>query len=189
MPDATSINGADLVVDRSSELGLDEAFDLFSRSTLPPCSVPRDVFDLYLFYELIPSREFQGRTVVRLVDLEAFLACHPSGVRRAPRSDDVPLTLRVAFDAYVQIDPSPISLPEFRELVRLGIIDGSYASDVPRAPLLGVSRMAVVSFLAARHRAREREQERHRHDAEREAIRVLSDKMTEMLRAKQTEKR
>lgn len=161
----------------NDELDVEAAFRYFEENTTPPWCVSRSVFDLSLIYELLPSTKIGERRRVSRAAIDDFLARHPSGVRRDDASsehDDL-LSMREAFAEYVEVDPHPVSLATFRELVRAGVILAVYTSNAPQAPLLGVRRHEVMAFLAARQRMAERDEEQSR-------VNDISDRMSELLR-------
>jgi hypothetical protein len=169
----------------ADELDVDAAFLYFEEGTSPPWSVPRSIFDLYLLYETLPSRKLEGRRYLRRPHLDAFLVRHPSGLFRALDEDDSALlSMRDAFCEYSQIDPQPVQFSAFRELVHAGILQAVYTSDAPGAPLVGIRRMALMAFLAARQRMAERRVEEARQEEEREGAKKISKMMTELLDAR-----
>jgi hypothetical protein len=171
---------------RRDELEIDDAFRYFEDRTSPPWAVSRETFDLYLLYEILPSRREGQRRVVPRSELDAFLVRYPSGVRRDPDilEDGPLLPLRAAYAKYSEIDPQPVSFATFRELVDAGIVRAAYTSDAPRAPLAGVRAMAVMIFLASRQRMAERLEEEKRSAESQARIDQLSEKMSEMWQAK-----
>lgn len=161
------------------ELDLESAFHYFEENATPSWSSSRSTFDLCLLYELLPSTKEGGVRRVRRSAIDSFLAQHPTGVRREDASskhDDL-LSLRDAFAEYAEIDPQPVSLATFRDLIKAGVIVAVYTSAAPQAPLLGVRRVEVMAFLAARHRMAEHEREQSRVDE-------ISERMSALLQEK-----
>lgn len=148
--------------------------------------VSRRAFDLYVQYEVLPTyQDSWGTTLVRTSDLESFAGRHPSGVSEEETEDLC--SVREAHAACAAIDPQPVSLEEFRELINVGIVRAVYTSDLPQAPLLGVPRTAIAAFLALRQRLLERLEEKHALVKQHDRIGRLSEQMTSLLRAKRFE--
>lgn len=144
------------------ELSQKEAFAYVHGKVRGRTTLNSTTFELYLIYDVIPSRLEREQRFVQVGDLDAFLELAPDGVLAnhidhpvAAKREKGVLSVKEAYEYYNSIDPTPISMNSFRSLVAAGIITVIRTASNPKAPMVGFRKQDINAFLAARQRLQE----------------------------------